>query len=227
MAITAYPFDNQDTNETQYSRLFRELQDSGIADSIGGSAFQVIADVGMNIKIQPGFAIERGHAISSTAVETATVTPASTNQRIDRVVLRLDPTLNTIVPVILPGVPGGGVPALTQTDTGIYEMPLARITVDAGVSAIAANKIVDERPFVGQRTGSWTTDTRPASPRKNKLGRNETTGRWEFYNGSTWVDLIPAQSDSAVKWGGYTLTVSTTQPSGTPTPDRIWIQPVG
>ena len=39
MALSSYPFDDQDTTETQYSLLFRELQDTGVVDSFGGTSF--------------------------------------------------------------------------------------------------------------------------------------------------------------------------------------------
>lgn len=228
MAITAYPFDNQDTTETQYSNLFRELQDSGVVDSYGGSGFQVSGDpAGMNVFIQPGFAIVRGHAVVSTAVETRAIAPAGSAQRVDRVVLRLDPVANTIDLDVVSGVPNAAAPPLVQTDTGIYEMSLALITVGANVTSIAADKVKDDRQFVGSRVRSWSTDTRPTNPRRNQLGRNETTGRWEYWNGSAWVDLIPNPVDNSTRWNGYSLTVSSTTPPGTPTADRIWIQPIG
>ncbi|MEU8327303.1 hypothetical protein [Micromonospora sp. NPDC048839] len=228
MAITSFPFDNQDTDESQFSRLFRELQDSGVADSISGSDFKLTADgTGMYVFVQPGFAILRGHAVYSTAVEKVAVAAASGTLRTDRVALRLDPTSNSITLVPLTGTPGSGAPGVTQTDTGVFEMSLGSVPVAAGAVAIAADVPVDERQFLGSRVGVWTTAIRPSAPRRSKLGFNVTTGKWEFYNGSGtgWTDLIPATADNATRWNGYTVTVSKTQPSGTPTTDRIWIQP--
>lgn len=228
MAISAYPFDNQDTTEVQYSDLFRELQDSGVADTYGGTGFQVSGDPGgMNVFVQPGFAIARGHAVLSTSVETLVVTPAGSSSRTDRVVLRLDPTANLISLAVVEGVPGAPAPALTQTDAGIYEIPLALVTVGANVSSIAADKVKDAREFLGTRVRAWSTDTRPVTPRESQLGLNTATGRWEYHTASGWADLIPNPVENATRWNGYTLTVSTTTPPGTPTTDRIWIQPVG
>ncbi|WP_238323846.1 hypothetical protein [Salinispora pacifica] len=224
--ISAYPFDGQETTETQYSNLFRELQDSGVADTHGGAGFQVSGDPGgMNVFVQPGFAIVRGHAVVSTAVETVPVPPSGTSARTDRTILRLDPAADSITLEVLEGVPGGGLPALTQTDTGRHEISLARMPIDANVTGIAG--VVDDREFAGLRVRGWTTDTRPTAPRKPQLGFNATTGRWEYYNGSAWEGLIPNPVENSTRWHGYTLTVSTTTPSGAPTTDRIWIQPVG
>ncbi|OKI45115.1 hypothetical protein [Micromonospora sp. CB01531] len=226
MAITSYPFDNQDTSEIQYSSLFRELQDSGIADTHGGTGFQVSGDPsGMGVFLQPGFALLRGHACQSTAVERLDIQPASPALRIDRVVLRLDPVANSIVPVVLQGVPNSTAPALTQTDTGVYEESLGLVAVDPNVGVIALTKVTDDRAFLGSRVGCWSTATRPKTPRKARLGLNTTTGKWEYHNGTGWADLIPSTVDNSTRWNGYTVTVSTTTPSGTPTTDRIWIQP--
>jgi hypothetical protein len=222
VTLTSYPFDGQDTTETQYSLLFRELQDTGVADTHGGPGFQVSANgAGMVLTVAPGFAILRGYAVSSTDVETVTLPAAGTTARQDRVVLRLDPAANAISIAVLQG------PAIgqTQTDTGIYEMSLAIVTVDADVTSIDGSKVVDERRYVGSNVGIWATPQRPANPRRGRLGFNTTIGRWEYWTGAGWTDLIPSAADNATRWGGYTVTVSTGTPSGTPSADRIWIQP--
>ncbi|MGI5530145.1 tail fiber domain-containing protein [Streptomyces syringium] len=199
MAITSYPFDGQATTETEYSHLFRELQTSGVAASADANALRVSGDsTGMNVKIMPGFAILRGHAVRSTAVETLTVSAADTSARTDRVVLRLDPAANAIALAIVKGPPGGGAPALTQTDTGVYEVPLALVAVGASVTTITAANVEDARPFVGTHVGTWSTSTRPSSPRLGTLGFNRTTQTWEFWTGSTWAALAPTVTWSNV-----------------------------
>ncbi|AUG87209.1 tail protein [Streptomyces phage Omar] len=197
MAITSYPFDGQPVTETEYSRLFREFQVSGVAGEVGGSVLSVYADgSGMNVKVSSGFAIVRGHAVYSTATETLTIPAANTSARVDRVVLRLDPAANAITLEVKQGTPGSATPpALTQTDTGVYEMVLAKVAVGANVTSISASAVTGERRFVGNTVGGWTTDTRPTSPRVGRLGFNQTTDTWEFWNGSTWTSLV-----SAVDW---------------------------
>ncbi|WJN62880.1 minor tail protein [Streptomyces phage phiScoe23] len=192
MAQSSYPFDGQTVSETQYSTLFRELQDSGVAASASSSDLSVTADsTGMNVKVQPGTAIIRGHAYSSTAVETLTIAASESQARTDRIVLRLDPAANSIVLAVIKGTAGGGVPALTQTDTGIYEMVLGNVAVGADVTTITTSNVSDQRRFVGTRIGSWSTALRPSSPRIGRLGYNSDTGKWEFWNGTAWSDLAP------------------------------------
>lgn len=193
MTITSYPFDSEDTTESQYTLLFRELQDSGVVDTFGGTAYAPSADgSGMTVKLQPGFAIVRGHAVNSDALYTVTIDPATSQQRIDVVVLRLDPTANTILPAVVKGTPatsGPPVPALTQSATAVYELPIAQVLVGANVTQISNDKVTDIRRYVAGRVGAWSTGTRPTSPRKYAFGFNTTIGAFEFHDGTTWVAL--------------------------------------
>jgi hypothetical protein len=195
LAITAYPFDEQDTTEMQFSQLFRELQDSGVADTVNGTGYAVSANAsGMQVFVKPGFAILRGHAILSTDLETRIIDPADSVARTDRIILRLDPAQNSIILTVLRGTPGGGLPGLTQTDTGVYELSLARVSVEPTVGSVASDKVSDERTFVGSRVGAWSTTTRPVQPRAAKLGFNISTLSWEYWTGAQWSDLAPRVS---------------------------------
>lgn len=201
MSVTSYPFDGMAVSEGQYSRLFRELAShSGIADSVDGPGFSTYGDSsGMQVKVSPGYAIIRGHAVQSTATEVVTIAAASSSARTDRVVLRLDPTANLITIAVVQGSPGGGDPALTQTDTGTYEFPLAKVLVAVGAASISAGNVTSERQFLGNSVGGWTTSTRPSNARIARLGLNTSTNVWEFWNGTRWVDLAPDVSWSDVK----------------------------
>lgn len=207
MAITSYPFDNQDTTETQYSWLFRELQDSGVADSIGGTGFQPYGDsTGMTVKLKSGYAVIRGFAISSDAVFTVTLPAADSTPRVDRVVLRVDPTANSITPTYIKGVAGAGVPAaLTQTDTGIYDLPIALVSVAASAPNIGPLDVADDRRFLGGRNGVWTTATRPASPRKFQMGFNNDVALPEWYDGAQWTRKLAAHWGSGTAFPTSTL----------------------
>jgi hypothetical protein len=210
LAITSYPFDAQVVTETQFSQMFREFQDSGVVASFGSSSgFQVSAGTGMNVNVSAGLAFLRGHMVQSTATEVVAIPAASTSVRVDRVVLRLDPSQNSIVLAVKQGTAGSTTPpSLTQTDTGIFEIGLASITVNANVTSIAAGDIVRIRPFVGHRVGAWNTTTRPASPRFGMLGYNADTSRWEFWNDTAWTPLI-----SIVDWANLSGKPATFPPS--------------
>ncbi|TCC19967.1 hypothetical protein [Kribbella sindirgiensis] len=198
MPYSSFPFDNQDTTETQYSKLFRELQASGVADTYGGSALRVDATGGMNIAIQAGFAIVRGHGFLCDAAEPLTIPAAGSSQVIHTVVLRLDPSVNSIVPAVVSGVGGGGAPALVQTDSAIFEMPLFDIPVAPGAANVDPTKMVDRRRFLADAPGAWSTASRPQGPRYATLGYNTTISQWEFHNGVDWVPVVDPSIPSRV-----------------------------
>ncbi|QYW07871.1 minor tail protein [Streptomyces phage RedBear] len=237
MTQSSYPFDAQTVSETQYSQFFRELQDSGVCAQTSDLDLRVgAAGTGMTVTVQPGRAILRGHAYSSTAVETLTIAASESQSRTDRVILRLDPTANTIVLAVLKGTAGGGFPALNQTDTGVYELLLANVTVGANVTVITSGNVSRQRSFVGHRTGHWETEQRPSSPRLGKLGYNFTTNRWEFWDGSAWTDLAPIvdystlankpssfpPSDHSHAWADITSKPTTFPPSAHTHPAPAW-----
>jgi hypothetical protein len=156
MAQTSWPFENIDTSETQYSQLFRNLGEGPVAGKL--LELEPYADsTGMNVKVKAGQALVRGHYYDSTGTETITIPAAdTTNPRIDRVVLRLDPTANSIVLHLLQGTPAASpvAPALTQTDGAIYDLPLAQIYVAANETIIAPGDVTDERTLFQPWTGS-------------------------------------------------------------------------
>lgn len=191
MAITSFPFDNQDTDESQFSLLFKELQDSGVADTHNGNGFRVGIGSGMTVQVQPGLALVRGFAVSSNAVEARALTANAGGTVIHRVVLRLDPTANSITLTTLSGSLGGVAPVLTQTTAGVYEIGLATVTVPSGTANITDTMIVDDRDFLGTRVGAWTTIKRPTAPRTGRTGFNVTLGYLEVWTGLAWVPVAP------------------------------------
>lgn len=196
MTMTSWPYVAQDTTDVEYGRLFREMANSdGMAGSFGDTTLKVTGDSsGRQVKMATGAAVIRGYMFYSTAIETIAIAAPSASARVDLVVLELNVSAplvaNRILPKVLQGTSGSSTPpALTQTETGIYQIALATVAVAAGAAVINAGDVVDVRPFMGQNTGAWTTSRRPVSPRKYKLGFNETLGVWEYHNGSTWVAL--------------------------------------
>lgn len=142
MAITSWPFDGQTVTETQFSQWANMLHRSGVDTG----AFLVSPGAGMQLNVAAGLGLVRGHAISSTATEPITLDAAEASARVDRIVLKLDPSTNTIVIAKKKGTAGSPTPpALTQTTAGIYEELLADIAVGAGVSVINAGNITDRR----------------------------------------------------------------------------------
>ncbi|MFY1620033.1 hypothetical protein [Micromonospora sp. WMMD736] len=228
MAITAFPFDTQDTSESDYSRLMGEAVDDGIVGSHGSTGFQVSAGSGMTVVAAAGTAALRGFMGYSTDTEgpVAVANGDASYGRVDLAILRLDRANNNMIFTVKPGTASATPtpPALTQTDTGIHEIALARLDIPSGAGAMQAGYITDLRQFIGSTIGAWTTAGRPANPRKYKLGFNATLGKWEYHNGSGWVDLQPTTAPNASKWNNYSLIVQSAQPAAAP--NTIWIQPL-
>jgi len=196
MTMTSWPYVAQDTTDIEYGRLFREMAGSdGMAGSFGDNVLKVTGDSsGLQVKMATGAAVLRGYMFYSTAIETIAIAAPSASARVDLVVLELNLSAPTIAQRILPKVLQGASgspnpPGLTQTETGIYQIPLATVAVASGASAITAANVTDVRSWMDQKFGAWSTSRRPVSPRKYKLGYNETLAVWEFWNGTAWISL--------------------------------------
>lgn len=184
MAQTSWPFENIDTSETQFSQWARNIGEGVKPGTL--NELEVYGDSsGMQVKAKTGQAMVRGHYYSNTAEETLTIAASDpTNDRIDVIVLELDPSANTITLEVLTGTPAASptAPTLTQTDAGIYQLKLAEVLVGATVLTIAADKVTDFRAFIVDEpaplTVSVTTKTAAytlaASDRGNTLSLNGT-----------------------------------------------------
>jgi hypothetical protein len=214
MAQSSFPFEGIDTTETQFSQMFRHLQD-GVNGTYGGTELTVGAGTGLAVDVEAGQAMVRGHYYVSTAVESlALATADPTNPRLDIVVLRLDPVANSIVLAVKSGTPAGSpvAPALVQTDAGIYEMALATVLVPA--TAGVPSTITDLREFMGTRISMWTDDTRPTTAVPH-VGYNVTQETFEGY------DVI-AEEWGPIGGGGGGVTISATAPADPAAGDLWW-----
>lgn len=96
---------------------------------------------GNTIRVASGAALVDGKFYDNdNNVDNAIATPAALT-RIDRVVLRKSWAAQTVRVVILTGVEGGGVPALTQVDGTTWEIPLAQVSI----TTVPVITITDER----------------------------------------------------------------------------------
>jgi hypothetical protein len=103
---------------------------------------------GMTVKVRTGQALIRGHYYENDSEVTLSIAASDPSlPRIDRVVLRLDPTANSVILVVLTGTPNPSpsAPALTQTNSAVYELPLAEIAVSAAAVVISSGNVTDER----------------------------------------------------------------------------------
>ncbi len=141
------------------------LQGDGVnTNVIGGAALQVYGNSsGLQVLVRAGSALVRGVMYSNTADVTLAIGANATGStRIDRVVLRMNRSANIISPVVIPGTPGSGEPALTQAVGGTWDLPLARVTVAPSASTVAPGDVADERQYLPLRINYC--DTRYSTP---------------------------------------------------------------
>lgn len=237
MTSSYWPFDGTDTTETQYSQLFRRLQSDGVWGEPGDVTLKLFQGSGMTPVLKAGYAFVRGHMYYNDADLNVPFDAADATARIDRLVLRLNPTANTIVPTIVKGTAGAGAPnAITQTDAANYDILLNEVAIGASATNILTADITDKRTFMGHVFGLWTTATRPgtavgtAAPRKGQPGFNTTTGVPEYWDGAAWKDFVVTavtaamissgqqallnNVGNALKVGGHSIFVQATDPGG-------------
>lgn len=149
---TYFPFDagpGAVVAEARWTEAFRTLANTGVVAGAGGE-LAVTALAALTVRVAAGAAWMEGHYAGNAGVVDHTLATAhATLPRIDRVVVRVDWTANTISTDVLTGAAGASpaVPALTQSST-VWEIPLARIAVAAGQTNLVAGNITDERTLV-------------------------------------------------------------------------------
>lgn len=153
MAETAGPFDTVSWSQDQWYRFAASWAPSGVIDSpaasVGAGSLALTAS-GLTLTLAAGRAWVRGGGYENTTAKTITVTAnANANARIDRLVLRRDLSAKTITPTLITGTPAASptVPALTQVETGQWDVPLFRWTTPAS-SGTTLTSFVDERAWV-------------------------------------------------------------------------------
>jgi hypothetical protein len=121
--------------------------------TIGVTAGLVVtAGTGMTVSVSPGGAVIQGHFFSLDAAQTLTVLPADpTYNRIDLVVVHLNWATGNMNLSIVKGTAASIYAAaqVTTNDT-VWEIPLAEIVVNTGVSSITSANITDKRFFTAK-----------------------------------------------------------------------------
>jgi hypothetical protein len=136
--------DERTYQANDFAQFFSNFLGNGFFEGLAVSAENT-----MNTVVAPGSAFIEGHEYTNTSSLTLTHAGAdATQDRIDRVVLRLDRDIDVraIQAFVKQGTAGSDPepPALTRNDT-VYELSLAQVKVEAGKSFIDDSQITDER----------------------------------------------------------------------------------
>lgn len=122
--------------------------------------------------------------------------------RIDLVVLRLNRSDYSVTEAVLTGTPATAPTAparsMDVSSTGLYEIPLAEVRVDPGVTAIPASAVTTKAWYLGSDGQiRCKTSTRP----ELEVGRSVfdvEVNRWLVHNGSRWLVAADDTGDLAV-----------------------------
>jgi hypothetical protein len=202
MAQTSWPFESIDTSETQFSQWARNIGEGVKRNTL--NELEVYGDSsGMVVKAKSGQAMVRGHYYNNSAEETLIITAANpSNDRIDNVVIELDPSANTIVLKVVAGTPAGSptAPTLTQTDAGIYQIKLAEVFVEAASTTVDAGDVTDFRSYlitaadVSNPLASFVTNATTA----RTLTSADMGKTIKFTSGSATVVTVNASTDFTI-----------------------------
>lgn len=152
MAQFAFPLSTSPIQTTEnWSKIIGSWAQTGVVRSVLNELLVYANSTGMQVKVKAGAALIKGIYFESTAEETLPISASNAiNPRIDRVIVRLDLTTETVQLAVLQGIPAvsPSAPALTQ-NASRWEIGLAEITVSANVVTIAADKVSDARSHTG------------------------------------------------------------------------------
>lgn len=190
MAQLSWPspgYNSRAVSDSEYETLAARFSDDGI-DGRPTDPAVVTAGPGLSVTIRAGVhGSIRGRDWSSGSTTVNIPIPANSagSTRTDRIVLRLDRSDWTVRAVRKAGAAGSGPPALTQQlgDTGVYEVPVARVTVLSGAAAVT---VVREELYIGTRIRPCTSTTRNPSPVVGEAGFETDTKRLVLWDGKSW-----------------------------------------
>lgn len=191
----AYPMPGVSAMETIAEwEAFFSASASAPAGVIAGVANELIGTLNSGTRqavIGTGAALIRGFYKPFTSPVGTAIPGADTQDRVDRLVLRLDRTAvtaaNLVKPAVITGTPGSVNPPAIQASlspTGSWDLPIARWTSEHG-GGLAG--LVDERYWLADIT-MFNSAARPsASPARPGFERD--TKRWLWADGSTWTEV--------------------------------------
>jgi len=142
--------------QPQFAEVLERIFTNGVFNDVDNELEVVENDpAAMSVIVKSGEGWINGYWYQNTEDLVKTLSAADPDDdRIDRIVLRLDTTTELeITAEVLEGTPAGEptAPTLTQTDA-IYEISLAQVLVGATVTSIADADITDERDYASVST---------------------------------------------------------------------------
>lgn len=151
MAIIGFPYNSQNRdraiNAETYRRLLSKYFTTGVFPN-PSTQFQVFSSSGMALTVKAGSANINGVYVEMESDDSVTIETASSQPRIDRVVLKHDDSTEVRATnlVVKKGTPSSNPQAPTlERNATVYEIALADVRVNANASSINQGNISDLR----------------------------------------------------------------------------------
>lgn len=160
-----------------WEAFFHPAFGGGVIPDTGSALAPSLDASGRNVVMQPGAAIVRAFYKPVTEATYTPVPAASSQNRVDRLVLRLNraaaDAASFIAPVVIAGTPAASpqAPALTRTPSGLWDLPIARWTSASNGSLTG---LVDERVTTAGVTAMPAAGGTPALDRPGLLIQPDT-----------------------------------------------------
>lgn len=161
MAQRSRFFDSSDGDRVYgseaWAQTVRAIIGTGVVAGLGAELAVIEANPpAMSVRVGDGAAFILGYGFEVYGGPDTVVIAAAnpTNPRIDRIVVRRSMSAREVVIAVLQGTPAGSPapPALTESEAGTYEIPLAQVLVPASATSIVQANITDERGARAQGT---------------------------------------------------------------------------
>lgn len=133
-------------NASIFAKYFKQFIGNGVYAN-PGNGLQVVGNNGMSVQISLGACFIEGYfGYIDTTPDILQIEQAEANNRIDRIVCRLNIDTRSIDVIVLKGISAVSpvAPSITRTDS-IYDLVLADILVQAGATSISQSVITDQR----------------------------------------------------------------------------------
>lgn len=206
------PANSHLVTDQQYERMVAPQRVDGIQGDPTDAPVVSADGSGMSVFLAANrYAHVHGHAwTSGSTTVTLTITSnTSGSTRVDLVVLGYSRSTYEVSAYVKAGTPGSGAPALQVDagDTGIYEIPLAEVTVLNGAASITSDKVKIRHWYVRpDGAASAGSDTRPVNVPLGYL--TSEAGDKLAWSGTRWVNLTSpptaAQTSQAITLAGTT-----------------------
>ena len=169
MPETSWPSPNYAAgavNETEYEKLVAQAATSGLIGDPTLTAIVYGDSSGRLVKVRADrYGLVRGRLWTSGSAELSITIAANATSytRIDRLVLRYNRSTFDVRLAVVQGAAAAtpAVPALTNNEglTGVWELPIAQITVPAGAAVITAGNVKIDGWYLSEDGGVVCTST--------------------------------------------------------------------